>query len=133
MPIINSLKILMSGCVDIEGTRGLSTSWAAGRAHGQLHWQPSSNGGRTTSERTVALTLSRSPVTVNRRTKGRAAGPGSPSSSSETHLVGEWESRFEIRVAWSTPPLPQVPLQITKSPSLTWLESMSLTFLSPWN
>src|SRR5439155_21368078 len=40
-------------------------------------------------------------------------------------------SLLEIRVAWSTPSLPKVPLQITRSPSLTWLASISLTFLLP--
>jgi hypothetical protein len=30
-------------------------------------------------------------------------------------------SRFEIRVAWSTPSLSQVPVQITRSPSFTSL------------
>jgi hypothetical protein len=53
-----------------------------------------------------------------------------PLTQSETHL--EWESRLEIRVAWSVAPFfSQVPLQITRSPSLTWLASMSLTFLLP--
>ncbi len=51
-------------------------------------------------------------------------------TESERVYWGEWESRLEIRVAWITPPS-AVPLQITKSPSLTWLASMSLTFLSP--
>src|ERR1700681_4762230 len=36
-----------------------------------------------------------------------------------------------MTVAWSTPSLSQVPSVITLSPSLTWLESMSLTFLLP--
>src|SRR5947209_14653338 len=40
-------------------------------------------------------------------------------------------SRLEMRVAWSTPSLSQVPTQITRSLSLIWLASMSLTFLLP--
>src|SRR5437879_4806827 len=40
-------------------------------------------------------------------------------------------SRLEMRVAWSTPSLSQVPMQITRSLSLIWLASMSLTFLLP--
>ena len=52
-----------------------------------------------------------------------------PLTQGETHL--EWESRLEIRVAWSVAPFSQVPLQITRSSSLTWLASMSLTFLLP--
>src|SRR5882724_10912214 len=40
-------------------------------------------------------------------------------------------SRLEIRVAWSTPSLSQVPVQITRSPSLTWLASILLVFLLP--
>ena len=44
---------------------------------------------------------------------------------------GEWESRLEMRVACSERSLSQVPWQITRSPSLTWLASMSLTVLLP--
>src|SRR5438132_14421604 len=40
-------------------------------------------------------------------------------------------SRLEIRVACITPSLSQVPMQITRSLSLIWLASMSLTFLLP--
>src|ERR1700694_691786 len=38
-------------------------------------------------------------------------------------------SRFEIEVACSTPSFSQVPRQMTRSPSLTWLASMLFTFL----
>src|SRR5437899_12412451 len=40
-------------------------------------------------------------------------------------------SRLEMRVACITPSLSQVPMQITRSLSLIWLASISLTFLLP--
>jgi len=52
MPIINGLKILMSRCVDIEGTRGLSQVGPPGAfTDSYTGNHRTSNGGRTTSER----------------------------------------------------------------------------------
>src|ERR1700676_966400 len=57
--------------------------------------------------------------------------PSSAIVAASDHRNYSFVSRLEISVAWSTPSLSQVPSAITLSPSLTWLESMSLTFLLP--
>src|ERR1700720_1713706 len=56
--------------------------------------------------------------------------PGCDAGQFSLHYC-ECERRLDIRVAWSTPLLSQLPSQITRSPSFTLVTSISSTFLLP--